>query len=380
MSIIRFRFIFILSTLMHPILQWNIRGLRGNSEELKVLLSEHNPYVVCLQETMIKTFNYNIGLNYKFYGSTPIINHNNNRPLGGAAIIVKNNISHQEVQLRTTLQAVAIRATLKKEYTICFLYLDPRSQVTFSDLQDLVNQLNPPFLILGDLNAHNPLWHSNYINQKGQIIERLINENHISILNDESPTYYNIHHNTTSIIGLGLCSSNTLLDFKWSVSSNLHDSDHYPIFIDLTTPLRLPLLPKWNLDKADWPKFYKKTSKIEDINNIEDSIEAYEALEELILTPASESIPKTKPSKGKPPVPWWDDQCKKLRRITLKCYSRYRATPTNTNKLIYKRAVAKKKKYFKEAKRKSWNDYISKINSNTPMTTVWSKVRKLMGK
>ena len=77
----------ILSSMLHSIVQWNIRSLRSNSEELKVLFNNHDPKIVCLQETRIPTTFYNVGLNYCFYGSTPVIN--NNRPFGGAAIIVK---------------------------------------------------------------------------------------------------------------------------------------------------------------------------------------------------------------------------------------------------------------------------------------------------
>ena len=35
------------------ILQWNIRGILSNYEELKKLIEDHNPLVVCLQETKL---------------------------------------------------------------------------------------------------------------------------------------------------------------------------------------------------------------------------------------------------------------------------------------------------------------------------------------
>ena len=125
----------VLFSMLHSIVQWNIRSLRTNNEELKVLFSKHDPNIVCLQETRIPTACYNIGLNYCFYGSTPVIN--NNRPSGGAAIVVKKNISHHQIPLRTTLQAVAIKASFKKCYTICSLYLDPSTPVSLLDLQNL---------------------------------------------------------------------------------------------------------------------------------------------------------------------------------------------------------------------------------------------------
>jgi len=39
---------------MSAIIQWNMRSMQCNKEELKVLLSDFNPACVCLQETRIK--------------------------------------------------------------------------------------------------------------------------------------------------------------------------------------------------------------------------------------------------------------------------------------------------------------------------------------
>ena len=82
------------------------------------------------------------------------------------------------------------------------------------------------------------------------------------------------------------------------------------------------------MDKATWQSYSKKTSAIDTILPVEDHLEAYEVFEHLIYTSVSRSIPVTNPSKGKPPVPWWDDRCKTLRRIISKCYSKYKERPT----------------------------------------------------
>jgi len=39
---------------MTNILQWNIRGLQANKEELDMLLSHTHPSIVFLQETILK--------------------------------------------------------------------------------------------------------------------------------------------------------------------------------------------------------------------------------------------------------------------------------------------------------------------------------------
>ena len=162
-------------------------------------------------------------------------------------------------------------------------------------------------------------------------------------MNGASPTYYNLHNNATSVIDLGLCSSQVLMDFGWEVSKNLHGSDHFPIFLSLHEPRRVPMIPRWNIDKAKWSVYRDECSQVAGLDSMEDHIEAYNALEDLITAAATKAIPLTKPSKGRPPVPWWNKTCKSLRRIALRCYDKYRANPTYTNKIIYQRALAKKK-------------------------------------
>ena len=278
--------------MLPSILQWNIRGLRSNSEELKILFNEENPSVSCLQETMLPTTFYNIGLNYRFYGTTPIIN-NIGRAKGGSAIIVKTDIYHELLALQTPLQAVAVKVVFKKQLTICSLYLEPGSNPTYNNLVNLIDQLETPFIILGDLNAHGTLWHCNSTNAKGRIIERILDDHNISLLNDDSPTHYTSHTNTTSIIDLGLCSSDILPDFQWNVLQELHGSDHFPIVIELNTQCKTPTLARWNLSKADWVLFQMEFSSVEvKTYRIDCLVVSYHTLEEYLVKSATKAIPQ----------------------------------------------------------------------------------------
>ena len=38
----------------HKIIQWNCRGLRSNYNDLAIILQEHSPSAMCLQETNLK--------------------------------------------------------------------------------------------------------------------------------------------------------------------------------------------------------------------------------------------------------------------------------------------------------------------------------------
>ena len=108
---------------------------------------------------------------------------------GSAAIIVKKSLRHSVINLNSTLQAVAIRVILDREVTVCSLYLPPNDPFLLSDIQNLIDELPTPFLILGDFNAHNPLWGSDKLSPKGQMIEDLINCNAVNLFNDSSMTF-----------------------------------------------------------------------------------------------------------------------------------------------------------------------------------------------
>ena len=361
----------------YNILQWNCRGLRARRESFKVLLRDHNPGIVCLQETKLGNNEYNPGLNYIIYNSPPPAG---DRAKGGAAIIAHKSLRHSLLRLNTPLQAVAATFILDKEITVCSLYLPPDLDFSYNDVRLLINQLPTPFLLLGDFNAHNPLWGGNTLDEKGRIFEDIIDNHNITLLNNGAMTYHNIYSNTYSAIDLSICSSNLHVDYEWSVNEHPNGSDHFPIHIRSITNEPSEFSPKWKVDEADWEKFKESTNMERDLNSFSSLSEAYNFFTEVTLNGATASIPKTKGKPNRPAVPWWNKTCGNLRKITRKCYKKYKQSGSMQSKLIYQRAMAKQNKYFKKAKRESWMYYINGISSKTPTRKVWKKIRKLSGK
>ena len=191
-------------------------------------------------------------MNYSIYNSEPPPGDRAHR---GAAIIINKAIQHSVVQLNSPFQVVAIKAILGKAITICSIYLPGAVGFTNNNLQNLINQLPSPFIILGDFNAHNPLWGGNDRDVYGNIVENILNVNDIILFNDGSMTYHNIHSNTYSAIDLSMCSSSVALDFDWSVNDYLHGSDHYPIHLKYTENIPTSSPPKWKEEAADWNKY-----------------------------------------------------------------------------------------------------------------------------
>ena len=140
---------------MASFLQWNIRGLRANREELSILLADTNPTAVCLQETFLtadKTMKFN---NYKTYCMPAV--EANGTPHGGVALLIKNG-THSQISLNTSLQAIALRITLHRAITVCSIYLPPTAKYDNAVIDNFITQLPSPLLLLGDFNAYSHLW------------------------------------------------------------------------------------------------------------------------------------------------------------------------------------------------------------------------------
>jgi len=91
-----------------------------------------------------------------------------------------------------------------------------------SDFYDLLQQLPPPILIIGDFNSHSTLRGCTKLDRRGKVVEDILIKHNLCILNDTSPTY--IHPDTGSYlaIDLSICSPDIFSrhavgNFEWSV-------------------------------------------------------------------------------------------------------------------------------------------------------------------
>ena len=82
------------SYLNDQVLQWNIRGLQANREELDMLLSLFHPSVICLQETFLRESK---NITFKGFSSYQKPAQEINGVLhGGSAILVNSSIPHRQ--------------------------------------------------------------------------------------------------------------------------------------------------------------------------------------------------------------------------------------------------------------------------------------------
>ena len=363
------------------LIQWNCRGYRANFEDLKSLIMHQNsPAVLCLQETFHGVDTPNSPTRYTIYGGDPVIPYP--RPPGtrasrGLITLIRNDISHYPIPLDTTLEVLAFRVGLSRQYTICNIYISPTEPVTIRSLEQLVNQLPRPFLLVGDFNAKNPAWGDSLTNDHGQVVQDFLLRTEVTLLNTNEPTY--LHYNgTLSNIDLTFSSPDITTNFTWSPCDDLHGSDHFPIQISEIDSSTTISTSRYNFQKADWNKFHNATvvtrESYENISNIDELVMFFN---NVVYKAANDSIPQTNPIPGKYPVPWWNQGCSIVQTDRKIARRRYQRTKRLVDKIALNKATAISRRVMKQARRKSWRNFTSSINSETPMPKIWKRVNKV---
>ena len=152
------------------------------------LLKEQEPMCICIQH--VNTPVPSIG--HYYLASSSIAGER----LLGTAIYVHNQVTFDKITINnTSFQISAIRLHLpnKNSLILCNLYNQPGENYDLAQLPNILTQFQEPLLIVGDFNAHHPLWDVNVTdsNQAGNDIEQLIlNYNYCCLNEEDAPTYF----------------------------------------------------------------------------------------------------------------------------------------------------------------------------------------------
>ena len=329
----------------------------------------------------------------------------------GTAIYINNKVFHDKITINNAdLQISAVKLQLEKNstFTIYNIYNQPNKNYDLSNLSRLLDLQNP-VLIVGDFNAHSPIWDENCASSdhKGNMIEQFINNNNLCCLNNnEYSTYFSKTHGTFSAIDIAI-SSPTIVDrFEWSISDDLYSSDHFPVLISFLNNNPENHAPRYNIDKADWDKYRLFTREIPPFEILREHNETNEILTKFIQNAADKSIPISVPHPNKQKVPWWSETLSELidkkhtigRRLdTLNrrfnnLNKRHNINETNIFKMVtitieisnlkplYNKISAKFRREVIQGKIISWRKYVSSLTNNTPIKKIWEKFRKINGK
>ena len=329
----------------------------------------------------------------------------------GTAIYIHPKVTYDKINITNNdfqISAVKLYLGNNNNFTLLNLYNQPNKNYNLNHLSNILNGFQDPFLILGDFNAHSPLWDYNCQSpdNAGNLIELLIDDKNLCCLNDnETSTFYSKIHGTLTSVDLSLCSSNIIDRYEWNASDDLYSSDHFPVIISCLENIPLPQTPRYNIHKADWELYKLHTRNIPPFQHIRDHEETDEFLTTFITNAANKSIPLSSPQPSKHTVPWWSETLsdlikekhsigrridtlnKRFNRLKTKLSSDDRILPKlisiiiemDVLKPLYNKLSAKFRKEVIKGRIISWKSYISSISSNTPLQKIWQKFRRISG-
>ena len=135
---------------------------------------------------------------------------------------------------------------------------------------------------------------------------------------------------------------------------------------------------RWIIKRADW-ETYDKELKFE--CTYFDTVNEHETyIRNRILDAAKKSIPLSSIKPMKKTVPWWNDEISKLIKLRKIKLRKYQET-LNIN--YYREFLVVKyqsRKLVRKLKKETWQEFVKTINTNTPATKVYRKIRQISGK
>ena len=363
---------------MQYILQWNCRGIKPNHQDLQTVIRWRNPMIVGLQETKLAPAMTCAVKGYSVYRKdvdSQTVAH------GGVLLAVHHSLSAKPLLLRSPLQAVAARVHFcHREVTVCSLYLPPGAALPVAELRQLLVELPAPVLVVGDFNAHNTAWGCDTTGTRGRLLESFIRDEALCILNTGERTHFTLPSGQTSALDLSLASPQLANLFTWSVHDDPLGSDHFPVWLEYQEDPVLGNRPqRWNLRKADWVEF-QGTVEQSVLSRADTSAMSPEDFTAVIISAADGSIPRTSGCPQRTPVPWWTKECLAASKARKRALRKFDRRSTTENLIAFKKARAFARRVNREAKAASWRSYVSSLNRFTPLTEVWTRMKRIAGR
>ena len=211
-------------------------------------------------------------------------------------------------------------------------------------------------------------------------MEDLILKNDLILFNDKSHTYFHSASGTFTSIDLTLCSPSLFLDFSWKVGHDPCGSDHFPILLENDGHPCLERVQRWKLARANWDEFQHLCSTRLHQSAIADADDPMSLFTSILKDIAEETIPKTSAVPKRFNKPWFSDICKDAIKERNRALERFKREPTKGNLNAYRIARAKARRDVRLSKKTSWRNYVSKLNSQASVKSVWNRIRKIKGK
>uniref|UniRef100_A0A2P2HZJ0 RNA-directed DNA polymerase from mobile element jockey-like n=1 Tax=Hirondellea gigas TaxID=1518452 RepID=A0A2P2HZJ0_9CRUS len=363
------------------VFQLNCNGLKNKVSELKLYLYTKKPDLMCICETWLKD------REPTFIGYKAIWQHRVDADRGGLGILIREDVNYQSLQLRhfedghLEFQAIQIYSNLGN-IDILNIY-NPNLNVTFEEFNFYYSQLTERAILIGDFNAHSPLWENRLrSNFTGKSIEKLLETTGMGLLNEYNvATYIDRRTGTSSCLDLCLATYNILIKGVIHRGADL-GSDHYPVECRFGTRVEKSDFEnrKWNINKINLPQWTEYLEAKDHLIRPTDANTLNNNVCKKITDASIKTIPQSQSQiTYKRCTPWWDKECSKAVAHRRNAKNKLSKNPTVLNLIEYKKCTAIAKRKIIQKKRDSWNDFVSSLDSKTPPSRVWNAIKCIDG-
>ena len=393
------------------VISWNVGKMKDERkrELIKKQLLIEDPDIVILQETNIENKE-----DFEIAGWQTGVTEKKEQNDTGLLYLVRDTILFEEIKVNgrefgTNIEKQIIKITLLDglEFYLINLYRNPtKGKNAVLDALDRCEYMekNKRVIVMGDFNAHNPLWTKYDPEIKstqntcvtGENIEKALNLTNIVLLNNKEYTYTKMTKAglTKSALDLTFTTKNLATKATWSTNSLY--SDHFGITLYLQTgKLDIEKTPKKRYEKANWDLYKQKNDELinkntnGEINTIQKLESESKTLIEMFNKSAEHSIPMTKAisknkQNNKNPKNFVTERTKELNNRKNQLVRIWKREKDNDKKielledirLLEKQA---RQEEFEEAE-KHMLEWCEKLDSDSSLSYMWGKIKNLEGR
>ena len=240
-------------------MQFNCNGIKGKITEIINWMEENKINIAALQETKLMPHQKDPNT-----ANFTLVREDRDRNKGGGlAFLVHKTIQFQQLHDLPKDNHLESQGIKVNNTNIVNLYVPPSSSCSNGYTASILPFLQmKDTIILGDLNAHDTLWHSSLSDDRGKDLADEIGNSDFGAINEDNPTRLPSNGQPSSP-DVSLASLNLLPYTSWEVRTNL-GSDHLPIIIKIETdikPITSDNRTYINFRKANWQDFNKTTEE-----------------------------------------------------------------------------------------------------------------------
>ena len=365
----------------------NLQSINNKLDELKHFLATNNIGIMSINETWltekstIKILNYSI-----VRKDRPAGKHG-----GGVCILIHKSIRFNQefIESGKELEYVLIKIKnlpKKNESLRIISYYSPPGLTISNQFLNKAFASYKNLIVLGDLNAHHPSWHSSSKNQSGIRLDELLGKLDCTNLNYDFPTYQPLHRPDYFAILDFVIHSDTLATSitNFRVTDDIR-SDHLTLEFDIISNTTISLASKSTktIKKIDWDKFKSNLLNSsfvtpENINSKDDLDSLVKKLVETIHKSIEKSTVIKKIRVNPDRFMILPNHIVKLIKEKRKATREYLNTRSQEDKQKLNRLATETKKLIEGFKQNSWQKFCSSLNLHSVSDSkLWKKLHSI---